>query len=217
MVRGDDLTGHRRHGVHAGTECADPRVVVPRDLPGVCRPRQRRHLRHRSAIGAGVHPGLQTRLGQRIGHDHAACRRHAGWAHFMAPAAGDRLAMAVPGGPGAAGAGVDDPLLGAESPRWLIRMGRLEEARRSLAWALMIDPKEITLPAAAETAEKTRWLELFKYPRLVLSGCLTGLTQTGGASLGLWGATLLVLVMKISPADAAYLMIWVGVAAILGR
>jgi len=26
---------------------------------------------------------------------------------------------------------------------------------------------------------------------------LTGLTQTGGASLGLWGATLLVLVMRV--------------------
>src|SRR5499433_711553 len=73
-----------------------------------------------------------------------------------------------------------------ESPRWLMRMGRLEDARKSLAWALMIRPEEITLPPAAETAEKTRWLELFKYPRLVLSGCLTGLTQTGGASLGLW-------------------------------
>ena len=28
-----------------------------------------------------------------------------------------------------------------ESPRWLIRMGRHEEARHSLAWALMIDPE----------------------------------------------------------------------------
>ena len=46
---------------------------------------------------------------------------------------------------------------------------------------------------------------------------LTGLTQTGGASLGLWGGTLLVLVMRVSPADAAYLMIWVSVSAVLGR
>src|SRR5689334_15340047 len=101
--------------------------------------------------------------------------------------------------------------------RGLFRVGRLEDARKSLAWALMIDPEEITLAAQVETAEKTRWLELFRYPRLVLSGCLTGLTQTGGASLGLWGATLLVLVMKVSPAEAAYLMIWVGVSAVLGR
>ena len=28
-----------------------------------------------------------------------------------------------------------------ESPRWLLRMGRVEEARKSLAWALMIDPE----------------------------------------------------------------------------
>jgi MFS transporter, putative metabolite:H+ symporter len=104
-----------------------------------------------------------------------------------------------------------------ESPRWLMRMGRMEDARKSLAWALMIDPQQITLPAALETVEKTRWLELFKYPRLVASGALTGLTQTGGASLGLWGATLLVLVLKVSPADAAYLMIWVSVSAVAGR
>ena len=104
-----------------------------------------------------------------------------------------------------------------ESPRWLIRMGRHEEARRSLAWALMVDPKEIELPTALPEVEKTRWAELFKYPRLVASGMLTGLTQTGGASLGLWGATLLVLVLRVSPADAAYLMIWVSVSAVLGR
>ena len=87
-----------------------------------------------------------------------------------------------------------------ESPRWLMRMGRIEEARQSLAWALMIDPKEIELPATpAAAASTTRWLELFKYPRLVAAGCLTGLTQTGGASLGLWGATLLVIVLNTTP------------------
>src|SRR4030088_754604 len=35
-----------------------------------------------------------------------------------------------------------------ESPRWLLRMGRLEGAGTSMAWALMVDPKEIDLPAA---------------------------------------------------------------------
>ena len=43
-----------------------------------------------------------------------------------------------------------------ESPRWLIRMGRHEEARQSLAWALMIDPKEIALPADVAEATSRR-------------------------------------------------------------
>jgi putative MFS transporter len=104
-----------------------------------------------------------------------------------------------------------------ESPRWLMRVGRFEEARKSLAWALMVDPKEIALPETLPASEKTRWLELFKYPRLVAAGCLTGLTQTGGASLGLWGATLLVVVINTTPAHAAFLMIFVNLAGILGR
>src|SRR5438270_3894813 len=104
-----------------------------------------------------------------------------------------------------------------ESPRWLLRMGRVEEARKSLAWALMIDPNEIDLPATVPTPEQTRWLELFKYPRLVAAGCLTGMTQTGGASFGLWGATLLVVVLNTSPAHAAFLMIFFNLAGILGR
>src|SRR5207244_7997310 len=104
-----------------------------------------------------------------------------------------------------------------ESPRWLMRVGRMEEARQSLAWALMIDPKEIALPASLPEPEKTRWLDLFKYPKLVAAGILTGFTQTGGASFGLWGATLLVIVLNTSPAHAAFLMIFVNVAGILGR
>jgi len=105
-----------------------------------------------------------------------------------------------------------------ESPRWLMRMGRHEEARRSLAWALKLDPKEIELPATLPASEEpTRWLDLFKYPKLVAAGLLTGLTQTGGSSLGLWGATLLVVVLNASPAHAAFLMIFVNLAGILGR
>jgi putative MFS transporter len=69
-----------------------------------------------------------------------------------------------------------------ESPYWLLRMGRTDEARRSLAWALQVDPESITLPAAAPAKERTRWVELFKYPRSIITGCLTGLTQTGGVA-----------------------------------
>jgi len=74
-------------------------------------------------------------------------------------------------------------------------MGAMKKARQSLAWALTIDPKDIVLPSTVAEVTNTRWIELFKYPRLVAAGCLTGLTQTGGASLGLWGPTLLVLVL----------------------
>jgi hypothetical protein len=52
-------------------------------------------------------------------------------------------------------------------------MGRHEEARQSLAWVLMVDPREIALPSTVTVVEKTRWVELFKYPRLVATGCLS--------------------------------------------
>src|SRR5579871_1764584 len=53
-----------------------------------------------------------------------------------------------------------------ESPRWLARQGRAEEARKSLAWALDVDPKTLPLPSAEEAkVVASNWLELFKYPR----------------------------------------------------
>jgi putative MFS transporter len=104
-----------------------------------------------------------------------------------------------------------------ESPRWLIRKGRLEEARRSLAWALQIDPKNIELPAVLPDVSEGAWRELFKYPRSMAAACLTGLSQTGGVGLLLWITTLFVLVLKISPAEASFLMIWVGLMGIVGR
>jgi MFS transporter, putative metabolite:H+ symporter len=104
-----------------------------------------------------------------------------------------------------------------ESPYWLMRMGRPEEARRSVAWALQIDPETIPLPALMPEIEHTRWTEVFKYPRSLIAGCLTGLTQTGGVALGLWMVTLFVMVLKISPAEASGLVIWVSVSAIAGR
>jgi MFS transporter, putative metabolite:H+ symporter len=104
-----------------------------------------------------------------------------------------------------------------ESPRFLIRMGRHEEARKSLAWALQCDPREIELPATVPEAEKTSWRELFKYPRSMMSACMVALSQTGGVGILMWITTLFVMVLKITPAEASYLMIYVGILGIIGR
>ena len=96
-----------------------------------------------------------------------------------------------------------------------MRMGRHEEARKSLAWALMIDRGN---PCRRRGGGREDALaRAVQYPRLVAAGCLTGLTQTGGASFALWGATLLVIVLNTTPAHAAFLMVFVGLSGIAGR
>ncbi|MBV9586878.1 MAG: MFS transporter [Alphaproteobacteria bacterium] len=104
-----------------------------------------------------------------------------------------------------------------ESPHWLLRRGRVDEARKSLAWALQMDPSQIALPAVAPAIEHTRWLEIFNYPRSIIAGCLTGLTQTGSVALSLWQVTLFVMVLGITPPEASKLVVWVSLSAILGR
>ncbi len=104
-----------------------------------------------------------------------------------------------------------------ESPRWLIRRGRREEARRSIAWALQVDPDTIDVPDELPELPHTPWRELFKYPRSVWLVCLTGLSQTSGVGLALWSPTLLLLLLHTTPAEASFLMIWVGLSAFVGR
>jgi putative MFS transporter len=105
-----------------------------------------------------------------------------------------------------------------ESPRWLMRMGRTEEARKSLAWALQVNPAEIELPAAIGEVKRTPYRELFKFPRSMAVTVLSSLgTQAAGNGIGLWAPTLLVLLLKIPPGRASFLMIWVAMLGFIGR
>ena len=106
-----------------------------------------------------------------------------------------------------------------ESPRWLARMGRHEEARRSLAWALEIDPKSIPLSAVTVAlAKPTRFFDLFGYPRSLFVSWVGNLgIQTGVYGLTLWAPSLFVVLLKVTPQEAAKMMILLSAFGFLGR
>jgi len=105
-----------------------------------------------------------------------------------------------------------------ESPHWLVRMGRTQEARKSLAWALAIDPGQIPLPSAALDAQSASWNELFRYPRSLAVSWFGNLAaQTGVYGLYLWVPTLFMQVLHTTPSRASYLMIYCSAGAFSGR
>jgi putative MFS transporter len=106
-----------------------------------------------------------------------------------------------------------------ESPRWLIQQGRMEEARKSLAWALEVDPETLPLTAPEVQAQpRTRFMDIFKYPRSLAVSWITNLgAQTGYYGFQLWAPTLLVQLLGVSPARAAFLMISVNLGGLFGR
>jgi putative MFS transporter len=107
-----------------------------------------------------------------------------------------------------------------ESPRWLCRQGRYEEARKSLAWALQMEPSALQLPTAADAGPgiKTSWFDLFKYPRSLLVSWLGNAgAQTGVYGITLWAPSLFVLLLKVTPQEAARMMILLSVSGFVGR
>jgi putative MFS transporter len=109
-----------------------------------------------------------------------------------------------------------------ESPRWLIQMGRMEEARKSLAWALEMDPAALPMDASegvqGQKQPASRLSDIFRYPRSLAVSWITNLgAQTGYYGLTLWVPTLLVQLMGITPARASFLLIFVNFAGLFGR
>src|SRR5262249_33998808 len=106
-----------------------------------------------------------------------------------------------------------------ESPHWLARQGRVEEARKSLAWALQVDPNTLPLPRPDEyKVVKTNWLDLFKYPRSLLVSWLGNAgAQTGAYGVALWAPSLFVLLLKVTPQEASKMMILLTVTGFIGR
>jgi MFS transporter, putative metabolite:H+ symporter len=105
-----------------------------------------------------------------------------------------------------------------ESPRWLLQKGRFEEARRSLAWALEMNPADLPLPAPTGPTQVFSWTEIFRYPRSIVVSWISNLgAQTGTYGLKLWAPTLVMLILGVSPVRAAFLLIWVNLAGFFGR
>jgi putative MFS transporter len=105
-----------------------------------------------------------------------------------------------------------------ESPHWLASQGRREEARASLAWALKIKPTDLPLPDVRPRERQPAWSELFHYPRSMAVAFMASLgAQTASYGITLWAPTLLVLLLGVTPAYAAYLFLFVQISGIAGR
>jgi putative MFS transporter len=108
-----------------------------------------------------------------------------------------------------------------ESPRYLISRGRYPEAVKSINWILHenYDPEKVVLgPSAGKTKSIPKFSEIFKYPRSVVITWMVSFIQSiMDYGFVLWAPTLLMLVLKIPPTEAAKMMIAVAFSSVVGK
>ncbi len=113
-----------------------------------------------------------------------------------------------------------------ESPRWLIRNRRFDEAVAAVDWitnehhdfrefeSIGEDKWIDDIPPAGKVSTK----ELFKYPRSMAVTLLSNITQQSAYTcITMWGATLLAMVVGKTPAESAQLFIFVTLGGFVGR
>ena len=152
--------------------------------------RRRRPLLRRPAAGPGVHADLQARLGRRTGHlRHPARRRprrRAGRLH--ADADQWRLLFAIGLLPALVVLLVR--LWVPESPHWLARQGRFEEARKSLAWALQVDARVAAPARRGDVERRARQDQLVRSVQVSAQPAGVVARQCRGADRRLWRRAL---------------------------
>jgi putative MFS transporter len=107
-----------------------------------------------------------------------------------------------------------------ESPRWLVGQGRLEEARRVVAWLLMRPEEELSLeaPSAPRNHEGTRLADVLRYRRSVTATVLAWFGASAAVSgVVLWGPTFLEKILNTSSHHAALLFAIATVGSFAGR
>jgi putative MFS transporter len=106
-----------------------------------------------------------------------------------------------------------------ESPRWLIDQGRPEEARRSIAYLLMVPEEEISLEVPPRTGEpEIGFRQLFRHRNSVFVTCAAWFGASVAVSgLILWGPTFLKEILEIDSDEAALLFIFVTLGSFAGR
>lgn len=110
-------------------------------------------------------------------------------------------------------------ILVPESYLWLLSANKPAEARRSVAYALNVAPDSLPLPSGSHVAQpRAKLSELFVDPRRAILISLTWLcASTAFYGVYLWGPTIIALLLKITPREAAQFFVYIGIVGVAGK